>query len=422
MADSAIILFGVFILLFVMNVPVLVALGGASIAAILYNDIVPLIMVPQRMYSALDSWTLLAIPFFVLAGTIMGKTSIAERLITFAKVIVWRLPGGLGIVTVLTAILFAAISGSGPATVAALGALLVPALVSNGYSRSFSSALVASSGGIGIIIPPSIALIIFGVLAETSVSKLFIAGIIPGIIVGIALIIVVLLTKKKSDYKNIAPNITFGKAFWRALPGLLTPIIILGGIYSGIFTPTESAAVAVVYSLFISIVLYRELNFKNLFDILKHSIITSSVIMILVAAASVYSLVLTTEGIAGGVADSLLKITNNKYALLLIINIVLLIAGCFTDAISIYYIFIPIFLPVIKSLGINPIHFGIFMTVNLAIGQITPPIGVNLYAASSVTGVPVKKVINGVWGLLAAELVALALITYVPSLSLFFVK
>ena len=420
--SSALIIFGIFILLFAVNVPVVVALGGASIVAILCNDIVPLIMLPQRMYSALDSWTLLAIPFFVLAGTVMGKTSIAERLITFAKVIVWRLPGGLGIVTVLTAILFAAISGSGPATVAALGALLVPALVSNGYSRSFSSALVASSGGIGIIIPPSIALIIYGVLAETSVSKLFIAGIIPGIIVGIALISVVLFTRRRSAVKSAPPDISFRRALVRALPGLLTPVIILGGIYSGIFTPTESAAVAVVYSLFISIVIYRELSLKNLFEILKHSVITSSIIMILVAAASVYSLVLTTEGIATGVADYLIGITSNKYALLLIINIVLLTAGCFTDAISIYYIFIPIFLPVIKELGINPIHFGIFMTVNLAIGQITPPIGVNLYASSSVTGVPVKKVISGVWWLLVAELAALALITYVPELSLFFVR
>ncbi|RLD11676.1 MAG: C4-dicarboxylate ABC transporter permease [Chlamydiae bacterium] len=421
MAQSAYLIFGLFILFFMMNVPVVVALGGASLATILSYNIVPLIMVPQRMYGALDSWTLLAIPFFVLAGTIMGKTSISERLITFAKVIVWKLPGGLGIVTVLTAILFAAISGSGPATVAALGALLVPSLVSNGYSRSFSSALVASSGGIGIIIPPSIALIIYGVLAETSVSKLFIAGIIPGIVVGIALISVVLLTGIKRASKPEKPKIKFGKAFLRAFPGLLTPIIILGGIYSGVFTPTESAAVAVIYSLFVSLVLYRELNLKSLFTIFRQAVVTSSVIMILVAAASVYSLVLTTEGIASGLAESMLSITNSKYALLLIINIVLLIAGCFTDAISIYYIFIPIFLPVIKELNINPIHFGILMTVNLAIGQITPPIGVNLYASSSVSGVPVKEVIKGVWWLLAAELAALALITYIPQLSLMFI-
>jgi C4-dicarboxylate transporter DctM subunit len=414
-------LFGTFIFLLIMNLPVAVALGLSAFTTILLFDLVSLQMIPELMYSAANSWTLLAIPFFILAGNILGKTEIARRLVRLAEAFIGGIPGGLGITTVIASIFFAGISGSGPADVAALGAFLIPAMTRAGYDRDFAAALMAAGGGIGIIIPPSIALIIYGVVADTSIARLFIAGIIPGILVGAGLIGITYLTAKKRRFplaakKGEAPplSVAFREAFW----GLLAPVIILGGIYGGVFTPTEAAAVAIFYALFVGLFVYRDIKPRDIVALLSQAGSTTGVVMLIVASASLFSWVMTTEGIAQGLAETLLNLTQNRFLLLLIINLVVIGVGLFMDAISIFYLLVPIFLPVIHKIGIDPVHFGIILTVNLAIGQITPPVGVNLIVASGISGSSIREISKAAIPFICIEAVLLLLITYVPGLCL----
>ncbi len=417
---GAVTLWGTLALLLALNLPVAVALGLSALIAIAAFDLVSLQVIPELMYSATNSWTLLAIPFFILAGNILARTGIALRLIRLADTLMGRIPGGLGITAVIASIFFAGISGSGPADVAALGTLLIPAMRRSGYDRGFAAALMAAGGGIGIIIPPSIALIVYGVVAEASVAKLFMAGVLPGILVGGALMAVTYGTAARAGTKapaSAAPP-AVGRAFRDALWGLLAPVIILGGIYGGIFTPTEAAAVAIVYALIIGIFVHRELRLGDLYTIFSESAIVSASVMLIVVCASVFSWVVTTEGIAQGVAEGLLSLSENRFFLLLIINVVVIALGMFIDAISMFYLLVPIFLPVIERIGVDPVHFGIILTVNLAIGQITPPVGVNLIVASGIAGCSVGRVARAALPLIAAEALVLLLITYLPGLSL----
>jgi len=416
----ALTLFGTFFVLLILNIPIAVSLGLSTMISLVLNDF-PLAMFPSMMYSSIGKFTLLAVPFFILAGIIMEYAGISKRLIKLANVSVGHLKGGLALVTVIVSVFFAAISGSGPATVAALGTILIPAMVTAGYDKGMASALVASSGGIGIIIPPSIAFVVFGVLAEVSIGKLFIAGIIPGLLVGLALVLASLYSLRKN--KNLVKmEKSSGKEVWDAFKdafwGLMTPVIILGGIYGGFMTPTEAAGVAVVYGLFVGLFIYKEIKLDKLGELFVKASISSATVMFIVANASVFAWLLTTGRIASEMAAGLLGITTSKIGILLIMNLIFLVAGCFIDAISAFYILVPIMLPIVNEIGMDPVLFGVFMTVNLAIGLATPPVGINLYVACNIAKIPLKEISYKVLPFILAMLIALMMITFIPQITL----
>ena len=424
------VLFLSFFIFLIMGIPIGICLGLSSVCAILYSG-TSLTIVATNMYSGISKFLLLAIPFFVLSGNIMAKAGISKRLIKFVNTCVGHRRGGLAIVCVIVACFFGAISGSGPATVAALGAVLIPAMIEQGgFSAPFSAALMATASSIAIVIPPSIAFVVYASITGVSIADMFTAGIVPGILMGVALIIVVMIEARKKNIQSSQKRASakerldaFKDAFW----GLLMPVIILGGIYGGIFTPTEAAAVSVVYGLFVGIFIYKEVTLKDLRGLLVESGKTTGGIMLIVASASLFSFVCTKFGIAQAASDLLGSIAHNQFTFLLIVNVIFLIAGCFIDANSAMYIFIPIMLPVCKNLGYDVVAFGIVATVNLAIGQVTPPVGVNLFVAISVKlkkgmEVDIPKISRAVVPMIVASVAVLLLITYVPSISTFLPK
>ena len=424
------ILFLSFFVFLILGIPIGICLGLSSICAILYSG-TSLTIVATNMYSGISKFLLLAIPFFVLSGNIMAKAGISKRLIRFVDTCVGHKKGGIAIVCVIVACFFGAISGSGPATVAALGMVLIPAMIERGgFSAPFSTALMATSSSIAIVIPPSIAFVVYASITGVSIADMFTAGIFPGILMGVALVIVVLLEAKKHNIQPTQKKATakerwdaFKDAFW----GFLMPVIILGGIYGSVFTPTEAAAVSVVYGLFVGIFIYKEIKLKDLWDLMVDSAKTTGGIMLIVASASLFSFVCTKFGIAQAASDLLGSVAHNQFVFLLIVNIIFLIAGCFIDANSAMYIFIPIMLPVCKALGYDLVAFGIVATVNLAIGQVTPPVGVNLFVAISVKlkkgmEVTIQQISKAVMPMIAASVAVLLLITYVPQISTFLPK
>ena len=423
---EALVLFVVFAVLLLLGTPIAVCLGVSSILAMLVLGAgrpvsVVLGTVPQLVSAATSKSVLLAIPFFILGGNIMEKSGISGKLISLAEACVGHLKGGVAMVCVIVACFFAAISGSGPATVAALGLILIPAMVKVGYDAPFAAALMATAGAIGVIIPPSITFVVYGSISDTSIGSLFISGVIPGLLMGAALIIITLWLGRKSELKRLPKAtgrqrwIAFKDAFW----GLLMPVIILGGIYGGIFTPTEAAAVSAVYGLVIGIFIYKTLKIKQLKKILIDTASTTATVMFITAAATLFAYVLTRARIDVAISSMLIDIAGgNQIIFLLIVNVVLLIAGCFLDSTSALYIFTPLFVPVAQALGMNLIHFGTIMIVNLAIGLVTPPVGVNLYVACGIADTSLKKISVSVIPLLVAALIVLLLVTYVPSLSL----
>ncbi len=416
------VLFISFFVFLIMGVPIAICLGLSSVCAILYSG-TSLTIVATNMYAGISKFLLLAIPFFVLSGNIMAKAGISKRLVRFVDTCVGHKRGGIAIVCVIVACFFGAISGSGPATVAALGAVLIPAMVERGgFSAPFSTALMATSSSIAIVIPPSIAFVVYASITGVSIADMFMAGIVPGILMGVALVIVVMVEARKKGIQPAQKKATakerwdaFKDAFW----GFLMPVIILGGIYGGIFTPTEAAAVSVVYGLFVGMVIYREVKLKDLFDICVDSAKTTGGIMLIVASASLFSYVCTKFGIADAASALLGSIAHNQFTFLLIVNTIFLIAGCFIDANSAMYIFIPVMLPVCKALGYDVVAFGVMATVNLAIGQVTPPVGVNLFVA---IGIKIKKgmevtlqeISKAVMPMLAACVAVLLVVTYIP--------
>lgn len=501
------VLFSVFLVLLFLGVPVAFSMGLSAFAAVVVGSGVnALFPTAGIMYASLSSETLLAIPFFILAGVIMEMTGISGRLIDLADKCVGHRKSGLALTTILAALLFSSISGSGPATVAALGAILIPALAKHGYSKRHSASLVASAGEMGIVLPPSIAFIVFAVVASdyerVSIGRLFMAGVIPGVLLAVAFYLVArylpregekmkanaALHREKAfsrvggrkladdlqsvdssgsdadlhteagstthgmvskqpfasggvptvtssneaimtledivptdvrigERKTRAPWPEIGKAFMRAVPGLLVPVIILGGIYGGVFTPTESAAVASVYALIVGLVVTRELKFKDMFKIFTTAGIQSSRIMIIIAAASLFAYVITKYRIATAAADAILSITDNVVLIILLINLILLIAGMFLDAISAFYLFVPIFVPVLLEMNVSITTIGVMMTVNLALGLVTPPVGLDLFVAAGIAKIPFGEAVKGIWPFLGAGLAVLMLITFIPWLS-----
>ena len=416
---NALILFGVFFVLLFLNVPIAISLGVSSIVTTLACNL-SLNMVATNLYSASNKYVLLAIPFFILAGNIMEVSEISTKLIAFFKSLVGHTKHGLAMVCVVVACFFAAISGSGPATVAALGGILIPAMTNSGYDRSTSAALMSTAGAIGIVIPPSITFVVYGSVTGTSIGSLFISGIVPGIIIGIYYTMVL-----SSRGRQIVPAPkASGKERWAAFKdsvgGLLMPVIILGGIYGGIFTPTEAAAVSAVYGFIVGIFIYKTLRWKEIMKILRQSVSQTAVVMFIIGCAAVFGNTLTFTGIASKASSALISIASgNKYIFLLMVNIILIIAGCFIDANSALYILCPILVPIAQSLGIDAVHLGAVMVVNLALGLITPPVGVNLFTGCGVAGISLNDMIKKIWPFVVAMLLVLLLITYVPAVSTF---
>lgn len=417
----AFILFGLFFLLVFLNIPIAVALGVSSVAGLVMMDFT-LEMFPDIMGASISKFALLAIPYFILSGILMEHAGISKRLIRFASACVGHTRSGLVIVVVIVSCFFAAISGSGPATVAALGSILVPAMVTAGYDGAVATALMSSAGAIGIIIPPSVGFIVFASITDVSVGKLFAGGFIPGIILGVAFILATLYAERNNTNIKAIPKATtverlvaFKEAFW----GLLMPVIILGGIYSGVFTPTEAAGISIVYGLFVGMFVYKEIKLRDLGKLFMESAVVSATVMYIIACASVFAWLLTASNIATDISSYLMSFSSNKYVLLVIINFVFLLAGCFLDGNSSIYIIVPIMYPVIKQIGVDPVHFGVFLIVNVAIGLVTPPVGVNLYVGCNILKLPVVDVCKRMLPFVVAGIIALALITYVPAISMF---
>lgn len=418
----ALVVFGALIVSLVLTVPIGFSLGIASLSYILYTKQLTFGFITQNLVTGADSFPIMAIPFFVFAGELMGGGGISRRLLNVANVYFGRVQGGLAIVTVVVCMFFAAISGSGPATVAAVGGMVVPTMIQKGYDKKFVLALIAAAGSIGVIIPPSIPMVVYSVTTNSSVSKLFMAGFIPGIIIGLILIGYSYFYAKKMGYKGDTEPFSVKRAVketWDAKWALLSPIIILGGIYGGIFTPTEAAAVSVIYSLVIGCLVYKEMNFKQLLNVTKNACETTATILIVIGCAAGFSKVLTLGRIPTTVATFLTSLTDSKIVILLLINVLLLIVGCFMETLCAIMILAPILFPVVTAMGVNVTHFGIIMVVNLAIGFITPPLGVNLFVASRVGETTLDNVIKGIIPFLVLMIGALLLITYVPAISLF---
>ena len=410
----------IFLCPLLIKIPIAVALGGASFI-VAWNWGLGFPMVSYNFFAGIAKFQLLAIPFFILAGVIMEKAGIAERIITFIKEVVGDVTGGLAIATVAVATFWGAVSGSGPATVAAIGLILIPGMVQGGYDKPFATAVVSVSSGLAIVIPPSIAFIVYGDLAQVSVGALFAAGVIPGILVALCIAVAVYLHSRKKGYRGEPRGgmADLWRAFKDALWALFTPVVILGGIYGGVFTPTEAAAVAVFYGLFVGIFVYHTITFRVLYEILSSTVVGTAVVMIVVTCAGLYSWVGAAVGLIDKAAGVLLSISADPRIVLLMINIILLIAGMLLDAISIFYVFLPILLPIMTHFGWNPIWFGVMMTVNLAIGQVTPPVAVNLYVGANISGLTMEQIAKPAIPLIIAAMIALVFITVFPGITTF---
>ncbi|WP_226618644.1 TRAP transporter large permease [Cytobacillus firmus] len=414
-------LFGLLLLLFLVNVPVAVALGLASMIVLMVQDNVPLMVIVQKMFTSTDSFTLMAVPFFILAGKLMESGGISKRLINFSSTLVGSLHGGLAMVSIVTCMFFAAISGSAAATTAAVGSILIPAMVKRGYDKNFSTAIQAAGGTIGVMIPPSVPLILFGVIAGASIGDLFIAGIIPGIFVGISLILVAYFISRKRDYgKEEKSSIKeVASAFKSAILAILMPVIILGGIYGGVFTPTEGSVVAVVYGLIVGLLIYKEIKWKDLPEIFISSVITSSVILFIISCASIFGFLLTREQIPAQISEGMLGITSNAIMILIIINVILLIVGTFLETSAAIVIMAPILVPIASSAGMDLVHFGVIMVVNLAIGMITPPVGINLFVASNIAKIRLEHIVRAIMPFIIVLIIDVLILSFMPSISLF---
>lgn len=406
----------------ILNMPVGLAIGLSTFAALLTGESLSLNSLAQQMVISCDSFPILAVPLFILAGDLMGAGGVSRRILNVCNVFFGRITGGLAIVTVLVCMFFAAVSGSGPATVAAVGSMVIPTMIELGYKRSFVLALVATAGTIGVIIPPSIPMVLYGVSTGTSVTSLFMGGFFPGFLIGGALMLYSYIYCKVKGYKGHSEPFSGKKAWdavWEAKWALINPIIILGGIYAGIFTPTEAAAIAALYAFICGAFIHRELDAKGMFKAIATSCCTTGTVMVILACATGFSKVLTVEQVPQLVTQALLEITDSKIILLILISIMLLIVGCFMDQTPAILILAPILLPVAVSLGLDPVHFGLIMVANLAIGFITPPLGMALFVAARISNTKLEVVLKGIVPFIILTIGTLTLITFIPQITMF---
>ncbi|SOE51918.1 TRAP-type C4-dicarboxylate transport system, large permease component [plant metagenome] len=418
---TSILLIG-FAVFLAISIPVAVSLGFSSLLAMQVQG-TPLILLAQSVFESLDSFSLMAIPFFVLAGNLMQAGGIAQRLVNLANAIVGWVRGGLGSVVVLSTMFFSTMSGSSSATTAAIGSTMIPSMEKKGYPRNFAAAITASSGELGAILPPSIPMIVYALSANVSVASLFLAGVVPGILIGLSLMLVVWIRARVVGFDQV-DSITFqqwlgnvGRALADALLALLMPVIILGGIYGGFFTTTEAAVVAVLYALVVGVGIYRELAWRDLLDIFGRSAVTSAIILIIVGFASIFAYLLTVNQVPHKLGEFLTSVSDNPYVFLLMVNLALFLIGMVMETLAAIIILAPILAPAALHFGIDPIHFGAIMIVNLAVGMVTPPVGVNLFVACQVANLRLEQLMRPLMLFLGVLILNILLITYVPALT-----
>lgn len=418
-------LFGYFAVLCLVGVPIAISLGLSTLATIISADTLPIEYMAQVSFTSIDSFPIMAIPFFIAAGVFMGAGGLSRRLLRLADEIVGGLYGGMGLTAIVTCMFFGAISGSGPATVAAIGALTIPAMIERGYDRFFSAALVAAAGCVGVMIPPSNPFVVYGVSAQVSIGNLFISGIVPGVMTGLVLMGYCYFYSRSRGWRGESKDRTVHSLFragWEAKWALMVPVIVLGGIYGGVMTPTEAAAIAALYGLVCGTLLYREMDLKAVVNSCAEACETSSVIIVLMAMATLFGNIMTIEDVPGSIARAILSLTESKIVVLLLINALLLIVGTFMEALAAIVILTPILLPVVTGVGVSPLHFGVIIVVNLAIGFITPPVGVNLFVASGVAKAKLEKIAGMVLPMIGLMLIVLLVCTYLPEVPLYLVS
>lgn len=411
-------LIGVLFALFLIGVPITFALGATALLGLIISG-VPLVVLVQRLWTAVDTFALVAVPLFILAGALMSYGGISKRLVDFAQALIGHMTSGLAMVAVVGCMFFAAVSGSAIADAAAIGGILIPSMIATGYHRPFATSLVAAAGTIGPIIPPSIPMVIYGVMTNTSIAKLFAGGFIPGVIMGLSLMGYAYYLGKKRGYRGREKRASVREmvsGFFSALLAMLMPIIIIGGIIGGIFTPTESGVVAVVYAIVLGLFIYRELKLSDMPRILYETGLTTGTVLIILGTASLFTWFLTIQQVPQQLTAAILGLNADKFMILLIVNVVLLIAGTMIDTISALIIFTPLFLPIVTSAGVDPIHFGVIVAVNLTIGMITPPVGVVLFVTSAIGKVSIREMWPDLWPQIAVLVAVLAAITYIDGL------
>jgi C4-dicarboxylate transporter DctM subunit len=418
--DATLLLFGSFILLLLVGVPIGHALGAATLL-LLYAHGIPPVFLPQTTFNASDSFPLVAVPFFVLAGYLMEFGGLSQRLVNLASAMIGHVAGGLACVTILACMFFAAMSGSGPATVAAIGTIMIPAMIRYGYAPPFAGAVASTGGTLGIMIPPSNPMIIYGVVGNVSVSEMFIAGVIPGLLTGFALIVASWWACRIKGYVGTGHPPSAGR-LWKAVVearwALLAPIVVLGGIYGGVFTPTEASVVAAVYGLFVGWIIYRELNAAKLYQALLNAVIVGGTVTIIVGLASGFGRLLTQYQIPQELAELMLTISDNWFVVLMLINLGLIVIGTFMETLAAIILLTPILLPVVTALGVDPIHFGILLVITSEIGFLTPPLGVNLFVAMPIAKATLEQISKAVLPYLGVLFAVTVLLTAVPEISL----